>query len=373
MSDRFTETTTKGWGSRLGDSIKAVLIGLILFIGSFGVLYWNEGKVDLSKVAETAIEVQADAAADTSADDQLVSVTGVFSTIESLGDTYLAEGDYIALHRDVEMYAWVEETETETRTNVGGSETTETTYNYVKKWVNSPTNSSEFRIPEGHQNPEIPFEDITKTVNLGTLGMYELDMNELDLPSFEQLTLTNENTLPTEGMSLANGEYLFSGTGSLSAPTVGDVRIGYSVVDNPISSATVFGQLDQSNQAITPFYGEKNAKLYRVFEGNRATAISTLTTEHNILTWILRAAGFLMMWIGLGMLFGPISVFLDVLPIFGSISRAGIGLITFIVALAFSIVTILISMIIHNIIALIVSIAVLVGLLIWYMKSKKKK
>ena len=38
-----TETTTESWGSRLGSSIKGVLIGAALFIAGFPVLFWNEG------------------------------------------------------------------------------------------------------------------------------------------------------------------------------------------------------------------------------------------------------------------------------------------------------------------------------------------
>jgi hypothetical protein len=79
------------------------------------------------------------------------------------------------------------------------------------------------------------------------------------------------------------------------------------------------------------------------------------------------------MWFGLMALFGPISVFLDVLPIFGSISRGGIGAITFVVSLVLSVVTILISMILHNLIALIAVIVLLVAGIITYLKMKRKK
>ena len=40
----FTETTRIGWGSRLMESIKGVIAGLILFLLSFLVLFWNEGR-----------------------------------------------------------------------------------------------------------------------------------------------------------------------------------------------------------------------------------------------------------------------------------------------------------------------------------------
>ena len=57
MQDQFTEVTTKGWGSRILNSIKGVLVGFLMFIVSFGVLYWNEGRIDVSKIAETSIEI----------------------------------------------------------------------------------------------------------------------------------------------------------------------------------------------------------------------------------------------------------------------------------------------------------------------------
>ena len=38
-----TETTTQSWGSRLGDSIKGVIAGIVLFLLGFPVLFWNEG------------------------------------------------------------------------------------------------------------------------------------------------------------------------------------------------------------------------------------------------------------------------------------------------------------------------------------------
>ena len=44
MSDTYTETTTKGWTSRIGESIKGVLFGLVLIVLSCIGLFWNEGR-----------------------------------------------------------------------------------------------------------------------------------------------------------------------------------------------------------------------------------------------------------------------------------------------------------------------------------------
>ena len=43
-SDSFTETSTQGWGSRLGSSLIAALIGLLLVPAAIALLYWNEGR-----------------------------------------------------------------------------------------------------------------------------------------------------------------------------------------------------------------------------------------------------------------------------------------------------------------------------------------
>ena len=85
MPDQYTHVTRHGYGSRIMKSIKGIFIGILLFVISFGVLYWNEGRVDLSKIAETAIEISADAE-DVSASGQLVSVSGTIKTDETLGD-----------------------------------------------------------------------------------------------------------------------------------------------------------------------------------------------------------------------------------------------------------------------------------------------
>ena len=39
-----TEVTTQGWFSRIMESIKGVLVGLICFVASFPLLWWNEGR-----------------------------------------------------------------------------------------------------------------------------------------------------------------------------------------------------------------------------------------------------------------------------------------------------------------------------------------
>lgn len=373
MSDQFTEVTTKGWGSRIMDSIKGVLIGLLMFIVSFGVLYWNEGRVNIALIAKTATEIESISNPPAELEQKLISSTGVFQSTEKIGDFFLKEGDYIAIERNVEMYAWEEETHTKSEKNVGGSETTETTYTYKKEWTSIPASSSNFKKPDGHQNPTMAISRNSVKVKKVKLGVYNVDMGQITLPKYKTLQLNNSNVILNEDFQLASDEYLFKGKGTLNNAEIGDTRISYSTIYNPLDTATIFGKLDAKNKKISPYYGTKNTKLYRVFEGTRDTAIVTMQTEYSVLTWILRAVGFLLMWFGLMALFGPISVFLDVLPIFGTIGRVGIGIMTFIVSVVLSVITIIVSMIIHSLIALLVVIGGVIIATIWYLKNKRKK
>lgn len=139
----------------MGSSIKGILIGLVMFIVSFGVLYRNEGRVNVANIAKTAVEIDATVLAETGVDGQLISTTNVLKSEEKLGDTFLKVGDYIAFHRVVEMFAWEENTRSSSDENLGGSETTETTYTYDKVWTDSPENSTDFKYPDEHRNPQM--------------------------------------------------------------------------------------------------------------------------------------------------------------------------------------------------------------------------
>ncbi|HJL23314.1 MAG TPA: hypothetical protein RMH80_13870, partial [Polyangiaceae bacterium LLY-WYZ-15_(1-7)] len=44
MNDQFRSVTNVGIGSRLVESIKGVLVGILFFLGSFPLLFWNEGR-----------------------------------------------------------------------------------------------------------------------------------------------------------------------------------------------------------------------------------------------------------------------------------------------------------------------------------------
>lgn len=363
MPDQYTQVTNKSYMTRIIDSIKGIVFGLVLFIASFAVLYMNEGRVDVSDIAVNAIP------ASTQANGEFVYVTDEIKSEEKLGDgMFLKNGDYLAVKRNVEVYAWIESSESSSETNLGGSETTETKYTYATNWVNEAASSANFKVVEGHSNISKSIPDLDANVNSATISGYGLNIKKLQLPVFTDLSINAENTT-LNNKGVLEGNYVFVGTGTFAQPKVGDMRIKYSMIPHGFNG-TVFGKLNAQN--VEPFVTDGTI-VYRLFDGSRDEALAAMHTEYTTRGWIIRLVGFLMMWIGLSSLFKPISVVLDVVPMFGALSRAGAGLITFLVSLVLSIVTILVAMILHNVWAIVVSALVVMAIFGYMLKIKGNK
>ncbi|MBO4312461.1 MAG: hypothetical protein J5828_05640, partial [Desulfovibrionaceae bacterium] len=58
-NDSFTETTTTSWGSRLGNSFKGILTGLVIIAAATCLLYWNEGRTVQTGDAITEAQLAA--------------------------------------------------------------------------------------------------------------------------------------------------------------------------------------------------------------------------------------------------------------------------------------------------------------------------
>jgi hypothetical protein len=385
MPNQFKEVTTTGFGGRILNSIVGVGIGVVLFLCSFVVLYWNEGRFDFSTLAKDALPVEArDAEAPSKAGKNLVALTGTASSTEMLNDEMAVEGSkiilksgkYLALQRNVEMYGWKEEKETKTNKNFGGSETTETTYTYKTDWIELPdaAKSKDFAHPEEHQNPVPLVTNDEKRVKTITQGLYTLKIGSLELPDYTNLTLEDQVILPRSGAlksTLWGSDYILVGKGTFQEPQVGDVRINYKVVRYPIA-VTSFGRFEQTN--LVPYVDKEGHLLYSMYEGTKDEAVARFHQEYTTALWIFRLVGFLMMAIGLMMFFGPLSTLLDIVPIFGSLSRTLVGIASIVAALVLSAVTILVSMVLHNIVALIIVLGVLIiGTIFWLKKMRQSK
>jgi hypothetical protein len=202
----FTETTTTGYGTRVGNSFKAIGSGFLLFVLGTALLWWNEGRaVKTEKMLDEAgsayVEMENPNKKDASLEGELICGTAMATTEDSLSDAQFGIGTKaIALRRSVEYYQWVEHSQTKKEDKLGGKEVTTTTYTYSKQWVSSPIQSSQFHDP-AYQNKNMVLttvEDAEQYAENVSFGAYKL--NESLIHSISS----------REGMDLAIAEDLLA-------------------------------------------------------------------------------------------------------------------------------------------------------------------
>lgn len=336
-----------------------ILFGIGLFFGSFVLLYLNEGRVDLSKIAVNSIPVSAESVHGEN-QDKLVAVSGTLHSDAPLGDPdLLTTSHYLQLERSAEMYAWEETEDDDDDTGV-------TSYDYKRDWTSSPENSQNFNNPNGHFNPPMKYQDEEFTVSSISLGAYSANPTSLFFMQKEDVQLS-------EGMLLEGrvaNNFIFIGKGTLNEPEVGDLRISYKAFAND-QSVTLFAE--QYENQLRPFT-QKDTILYRAYPTDRETAITSMRTEFLTLLWASRVGGLMMMWIGLMVMVSPLTRMLGYLPIVGEAGRFVISLVAFAIAFVLSLITIIISAIIHSPIALITILLLLIagGVFLWQRKNQEQ-
>ena len=352
----------KNFGDRLVGSIGLLLIGILVFLGSFVVLYKTEGRTDLSAIAEKAINVEK--AVENGNEDAYVYVTGELEVLQYLSDDlYINQGDYAVMDRKSEMFAWVEEKHTD--------DNDETYYTYETKWVEDVPNSNKFHDQRRHENPSKAYPSERFFASDVTVGGYNIDIKKVGLPSLEPLKL-NEEIVDIYGYEKidSDGEnyYVFDGYGTLQDPEVGDMRYSYFVLPAG-EKVTVFGKLD--GDSLVSHDGEQEKKTYRIFKGTKSDAKEVLKGEYNAIGWIGKIASFFLMWIGLMLILKPLTVALEIIPVLGKLGQSALGIITFVVALILTFVASFIFSVVQSTIGLIVIAAVVIAIGIYVNTMKQ--
>ena len=350
MPDPFTVTTNASWGSRLVNSIKSVFFGFVLFVVAFPLLFWNEGRAvqtarSLEEGAGVVASVSADAV-DPSNAGRLIHVNGTAKIEDILrDDKFGVSENAVRLTRSVEMYQWVENESSTSETKLGGSEETRTTYTYVQEWSSSRVDSASFQIVEGHQKPTaMPYQGRAEQAASVSLGAFDLsDAQIRRLTKSEPLRL---ESLPSgfEGARLHEG-HVYVGKDP-NHPAIGDARIRFSVV-RPAAVSIV---AQQAGSSFSPYQTEAGGTVSLLEQSivSAEAMFQSAQRSNTYLTWGLRLVGFLVMFFGLALVFAPIAVFGDVVPIVGRLLAAGTGIFSALVAGFFSIGTIAIAWIAYR-------------------------
>lgn len=351
--DGFVEVTSESWLSRLFGSIKSVVIGILMFLVSIPVLFWNEGRaVKTARALEEGAAAVKTVSADRVAPEnegKLIHISGQAVPAGTLSDpTFGISESGLRLERRVEMFQWDEETKSNTRKKLGGGTETVKETTYITKWSQKKINSSKFKQTTGHQNPAAwPYETRESLAPSATIGAFSLPASFIGKIGTAQPLQPAEAGLPADLKGRAKiSEGFFYISANPAAPTVGDIRIRFSVV--PPSVASIVAQ--QSGNSLQP-YKTKNGQTIELVENGQKSADAMFTSAkegNSVLTWILRLVGFVLMWTGFGMIFKPLVVMADLIPFLGSLLGFGAAVFSFIITAPIALFTIAVGWIFYR-------------------------
>ncbi|MGD9950158.1 MAG: TMEM43 family protein [Desulfobulbus sp.] len=351
--DSFTEVTSQSWGGRLGGSLKGIVIGLLLICVGIAALLWNEGRaVDRARALEEGagqiVTIEADRI-DPAYEGRLVHLSGNATTQERLSDPdFGVQAQAIKLHRAVQMFQWQEHRSSETKEKLGGGTETVTTYTYDKGWNSRVIQSSSFKKPTGHQNPgHMPYQGWSSQAREVTLGAFRLSsglISQINQTTSIPLNPESGVRLPSDQARLS-GDEIYIGQDPAS-PSIGDIRIGFQAVyPTDVSIVSV-----QRGESFTP-YTASNGNVVELLEYGFQTAqqmFQAAQGRNTLLTWGIRLAGFIGVFIGFRMLLGTLRVLAAVVPMFGRLVGGALGILAFIIAAVISLVSIAIAWIFYR-------------------------
>lgn len=342
MSQSYREVSQRGYFANVKSAFAGMLFGLLFFIGSFFLLSWNEGNsvrthADLNWAQNETVGADAQPV-DAALEGRLVYVTGRAAVTQPIFDSRFAVSapDALRLRRTVEMYQWLETKTTTERNTFGGGTEKVTEYTYRKGWSERAEKSSEFHVPAGHENPPMPAQSQTLDAGAARLGDYQLTPRVLrELNNFSR-TLTPVSFADYR----VTGDQLYKGN-TPETPQVGDVRVQFTAV--PTSDLSIIGK--QEGNTFVEALGPNNHAVLLVEPGT-VSASSMFETAHrtaSMITWAIRAGGWLLMYIGLAMLLNPIKAIAGIIPGGRPVLGFGIGIISAVLALVLSSITIAIA------------------------------
>lgn len=368
MSDMFTKTSNISYGKNIKNSFGGAVLGFILFIASFVLLWWNEGHsvMQIKKadyINKNAVAVASDTV-DRQNDNALISTSGEAVTNETLNDGLISIQNALVLDRKVEMYQWDEDVETSRKDNLGGSTTETKTYRYKKTWSDWEINSDNF-ANKSHVNPKFKIKSERVNAKTGKMGAYNITETQTDrirgLQSYTSLPYNPQ-------YKIENGVY-YQGK-DINNPEIGDIKISYKYAPSGVKISLI-GQQKADNTISQ--YQFKKGEIYIQYSGllTQDEMVEKFKNTNTLITNILRVAGFLLMFVGLNLIINPIITILKFIPFVASITSFLTMGVVFLVSLILSLLNIAIAWFVYRPLLSILLLVIISG--IAYLISQKIK
>lgn len=354
MREQHTTVRTEpksGFLERLGDTAGGMGIGLISFCLSFYLLFTNEGRaVQTAKSLDEGLSVVLTIGniqrIDPMNEAKLLHVSGVLQTSAPLFDpNYGVSVQCVKLKRQVEMFQWVEHEESK-EYEENGEKKTETRYTYDTEWKLEVVSSRHFDREIAHRNPSAmaveSFIAVASDVQVGSFYLSKGLVEKID--NFKQLTLTQKRNPQAD--IITEGNYFYHSANPRN-PEVGDLRISFWYAG--VSLGNSFGSVDtvsvvarQRGVELVPYKTKSGDQLELLHMGSHS-AEEIFHAEHqsNIMkTWMLRGAGWFMMFMGISLMIKIFHTLVDWFPIVRDLVNLGLKLFALCLSSSLSLLTI---------------------------------
>jgi len=380
------------WFGRMAGAMGGACCGLLLLVAAFPLLAWNESNARGEALAlDEGLRLVQPAPLslfDSKQVGKLVHISGPVSACDQLADATfgIAVKNALALERRSEQFRTVEQRSSQTRKTAFGGEETVTTFSYADEWGPSPIDSRSFddQRYRGRNPTQMRTERELWYCPSVALGPYRLpqpvvaalagqsmapvDVHDPSVSAVARLQGSENdrgdavdadpNRKPRRGRALqpqqqdsralsqvvAHGNALY--TGNPLQPRVADER--YSFAAAVVPAASVVGSLD-ARGAVQPFRASNGRDILLASpreEGPHAL-FEAAHSRNAMVTWALRGAGWLLMLVALNLIFRPLSVAPEVVPILGGLASwvigTGTGLIAFMLSLALTFATVAVA------------------------------
>ncbi len=322
--------------------VGGLVIGCLMFFGSFALLWWNEGNAlaqfqTIDDLEEYTVDASP-ASVDPAHDGMPVYLSAEAETdVELIDEAFDVRKVALRLRRVAEMYQWDEDEDRDNDT---------VTYRYDRVWSEAPIDSTGFHDRQKRNPPTMPYRTeswFSDEVALGPARALPRFLIE-DLDGFEPLAVAGADPAIEGLQRTADGFYLGGDPGS---PEIGDVRISFEIIPPGVLSLIAAQRADTFETWTSARTGRG---IHKIKQGvhTKAELIQMLVTEARVFMWALRAGGFVMMFIGLLALTAPIRAAVRWVPVLGSIVESGAAVIALLVAGILSISTIVVAWIAHR-------------------------
>ena len=322
---------------KVGNSFKGIASGILMIIIGVVLLWWNEGNnvKNLKTTAELEdkyMDVKSDSV-NSKNEGKLIATSGKLINEKELTDSKFGVTIKTpVMIRYVEMYQWKENSHTDDNDN--------TTYTYEKVWSNDIIDSSEFHESNHHNPTQKLYEDETYISDDVQVGAFSLSSDQIKKLSTKG-SYTEFDNEKLSSLNLTSYSKYITNSIDSENPEIGDVRISF----NYNNSTEISVLAVQSGNSFVPFSSKVGKSVNKVMDGTHTgkEMIEEIKSENNFIKWLLRGLGALLCIIGIGAILKPISTITGFIPIIGSVVGAAVGLVSFALGLALSLVVIAVA------------------------------